>query len=80
VADALGAALERYGREGLAPFLAAWERYDLYRGQRVEIRWGADLVRGIHLGLDAQGALRLDTEQGIQTFQAGEVSLRPEGD
>jgi BirA family transcriptional regulator, biotin operon repressor / biotin---[acetyl-CoA-carboxylase] ligase len=80
VADALGWALERYAREGLAPFLADWERYDLYRGEQVEIRWGADVVRGIHLGLDAHGALRLDTDQGIQTFHAGEVSLRMEGD
>jgi BirA family biotin operon repressor/biotin-[acetyl-CoA-carboxylase] ligase len=78
VAASLVAALERYAREGMAPFLSAWEHYDLYRGERVEIRWGPETIRGIHLGLDPHGALRLETDQGVQTFQAGEVSLRPE--
>jgi BirA family transcriptional regulator, biotin operon repressor / biotin---[acetyl-CoA-carboxylase] ligase len=76
VASTLIVAMERYGREGLAPFLSEWERYDLYRGEQVEIRWGSETVRGIHVGLDAQGALRLDTGSGIRSFQAGEVSLR----
>jgi BirA family transcriptional regulator, biotin operon repressor / biotin---[acetyl-CoA-carboxylase] ligase len=80
VAEALVGAMDRFGREGLTPFLAAWERYDLYRGEAVEVRWGQHRVRGTHLGLDARGALRLDTGAGIETFQAGEVSLRPTGD
>ena len=76
VAEALIQAMDRFGREGLAPFLADWERYDLYRGEQVEVHWGQQRVRGTHLGLDASGALRLDTGAGIETFQAGEVSLR----
>jgi len=80
VAGALISAMERFAREGLTPFLAAWERYDLYRGEQVEVQWGRQRVRGTHLGLDAQGALRLDTGTGIETFQAGEVSLRPAGE
>ncbi len=80
VAAALTEAMARFARDGLGPFLADWERYDLYRGEPVEIRWGRETVRGIHVGLDSQGALRLDTGAGTQTFQAGEVSLRPAGD
>jgi BirA family biotin operon repressor/biotin-[acetyl-CoA-carboxylase] ligase len=80
LAEGLVAAMERFAREGMAPFLADWERYDLYRGEQVEVHWGQQRVCGTHLGLDPQGALRLDTGAGIQTFQAGEVSLRPAGD
>jgi BirA family transcriptional regulator, biotin operon repressor / biotin---[acetyl-CoA-carboxylase] ligase len=80
VAEALVQAMTRFGREGLAPFLADWERYDLYRGEQVEVHWGQQRVRGTHLGLDSNGALRLHTGTGIETFQAGEVSLRPAGD
>ena len=78
VAEALAGAMERFARDGLGPFLADWERYDIYRGQRVEVRWGQQRVRGTYLGLDASGALRLGTGDGIETFQAGEVSLRPD--
>jgi len=80
VADALIRTLERFAREGLGPFLGDWERYDLYRGRQVEVLWGHQQVRGTHLGLDANGALRLDTGSGIATFQAGEVSLRLDED
>lgn len=80
VAEALVAAMDRFSREGLTPFLADWEHYDLYRGEQVEVHWGQQRVRGTHLGLDAQGALRLGTGAGVETFQAGEVSLRPAGD
>ncbi len=80
VAEALVQAMDRFGREGLTPFLDDWERYDLYRGEQVEVHWGQQRVRGTHLGLDANGALRLDTGSGIETFQAGEVSLRSTAD
>jgi BirA family biotin operon repressor/biotin-[acetyl-CoA-carboxylase] ligase len=70
-------AMARYGTEGLAPFLPQWERYDLFRGERVEIRLGDRTAEGIHAGVDDQGALRLERNGIIETFQAGEVSLRP---
>lgn len=77
VAAALVSAMERFARDGLPPFLEEWERYDLYRGEQVQVQWGSETIRGIHLGLDPHGALRLDTADGIRSFQAGEVSLRP---
>ncbi|MEA3274139.1 MAG: bifunctional biotin--[acetyl-CoA-carboxylase] ligase/biotin operon repressor BirA [Pseudomonadota bacterium] len=77
VAERLIGALERYGREGLTPFLEEWERFDLYRGERVEVRLGDRRIVGIHAGITEQGALRLDVGGTLQAFQAGEVSLRP---
>lgn len=76
LAERLTSVMERYGTDGLTPFLADWERFDLYRGERVEIRMGDRTLSGVHAGVTPEGALRLDMDGGIQTFQAGEVSLR----
>ena len=76
---ALVTTLERYGREGLAPFLPLWERYDRYRGERVEIRQGERVITGTQAGITIEGALRLEVAGEVQIFTAGEVSLRPVG-
>jgi len=76
-AEALIMTLERYGREGLAPFLPLWERYDRYRGEVVEIRLGEQRIIGTQAGITTEGALRLEVAGASLTFTAGEVSLRP---
>ena len=76
LAEALTATMERYGREGLDPFLPLWERYDRYRGEEVEIRLGDHLIRGIQAGITAQGTLRLEVAGETRIFNSGEVSLR----
>ena len=76
MAEGLLRTLERYGREGLGPFVGDWEHFDRYRGESVEIRLGEQTRVGIHAGIDEQGALRLAVDGGIRTFHAGEVSLR----
>ncbi len=77
LAERLTNVLARYGTDGLDPFLGEWERFDLYRGEPVEIRLADQTFSGLHAGVTPQGALRLDTDGSIRTFQAGEVSLRP---
>lgn len=74
--EVLTSVMERYGRAGLAPFLAQWERYDQYRGEQVEIRMGKRVITGVQAGITGQGALRLKVDGAVKTFQAGEVSLR----
>jgi BirA family biotin operon repressor/biotin-[acetyl-CoA-carboxylase] ligase len=71
--------LEGYGRVGLNPFLPAWERYDLHRGEQVELRLGDRAIVGTHAGVTAGGALRLNRGGTIETYQAGEISLRLAG-
>jgi len=77
LAEHLTGVMERYGTHGLGPFLAQWERFDLYRGERVEIRVGGQIYAGIHAGVTPQGGLRLEMGRDVRTFEAGEVSLRP---
>ena len=74
---ALCDALERYGRQGLAPFLADWESLDGLRGETVSLHLGERVITGTHAGIDPDGALRLDTPEGERSFNAGEVSFSP---
>ncbi|MFM7533906.1 MAG: biotin--[acetyl-CoA-carboxylase] ligase [Rubrivivax sp.] len=78
VAEPLLRAWLRFEREGLAPFLGAFEARDLLRGQRVTTTL-AGLPTGTAIGVDADGALRVRDEAGrLHRVSAGEVSVRPE--
>ncbi|MBK1694419.1 biotin--[acetyl-CoA-carboxylase] ligase [Chromatium weissei] len=74
--DALFLALTDYEHTGLAPFLDRWRVFDQWQGQRVQLRCGEQQIIGIHAGIANDGALRLNTANGLQQFHAGEVSLR----
>lgn len=75
--DALLEALDRYGREGLAPFLDRWRAHDAYLGEPVRLLIGERAIEGRHAGVGEDGSLLLETSSGRRAFQAGEVSLRP---
>lgn len=73
----LAQALQRFEREGLAPFVARWNALDAYGGQAVAItEHGAVLREGVARGIDAAGCLLLDTADGPAKILAGDVSLR----
>ncbi|MCD6056350.1 MAG: biotin/acetyl-CoA-carboxylase ligase [Gammaproteobacteria bacterium] len=68
--------LPLFEKEGLTPFLTAWSQKDMLYGQAVEVYTVNERIPGIMSGIDEQGALILQTEQGKQTFQMGEVTVR----
>ncbi len=75
--SSLDAALTRFELEGFAAFHAAWHACHAHQAQTVCLQLGhGEAITGVALGVDAQGALQLDTASGIQTFHSGEVSLR----
>jgi BirA family biotin operon repressor/biotin-[acetyl-CoA-carboxylase] ligase len=65
-----------YLQQGLAGFIDEWHQYDLYLGKQVVISSANNTNTGRHLGIDETGGIRIETEGGIRTFHAGEVSLR----
>jgi BirA family biotin operon repressor/biotin-[acetyl-CoA-carboxylase] ligase len=77
VAPPLLAALDRFEREGFAPFVARHARRDLLRG-RVVTTTLQGLDAGIAEGVDAQGALRVRHAGGVALVSSGEVSVRPQ--
>lgn len=70
-------ALQAFEASGFEPCSAAWPQYNQYRGQAVEVRLGERVIHGVDHGIDASGQLLLLTKDGVQSFNAGEVSLRP---
>jgi len=75
--SALDADLARFERDGFAAFRDDWHACHAHQGQPVCIQTGqGETVSGLARGVDAQGALLLETSAGVCTFHSGEVSLR----
>jgi BirA family biotin operon repressor/biotin-[acetyl-CoA-carboxylase] ligase len=62
--------------QGFGAFRAEWENNHLWQGRAVDLLTGADAVQGTVLGIDAQGALRLQVGSEEKVFSGGELSLR----
>lgn len=69
-------ALDRFEASGFGAFAAQWNTLDVSAGRQVELHSAAGTQIGIGKGVDATGALLLQTETGITRFLGGEVSLR----
>jgi len=69
-------AFVQFEQAGFAAFRQDWARYDLARNQPVTLQLPTTTINGIARGVDATGALLLETAAGIRPFLGGEVSLR----
>jgi BirA family biotin operon repressor/biotin-[acetyl-CoA-carboxylase] ligase len=79
ILDRVLTALERFESTGFGAFADDWNRLDISAGRQVELNSASGSVMGLGLGVDAGGALLLDTAAGVRRFQGGEVSLRAAG-
>ena len=71
----LHAAVCRFEREGFTPFAPEWNRYDLTAGRSVRVERQPPLT-GIARGIDAAGALIIESGGQHHAIHSGEVSLR----
>jgi BirA family biotin operon repressor/biotin-[acetyl-CoA-carboxylase] ligase len=62
--------------QGFASLRDEWERNHLWQGAAVNLLAGAEVVGGVVLGIDSQGALRLQVGDSEKVFSGGELSLR----
>ncbi len=62
---------------GLAAFVDAWGEYDAYAQQPVVIHQADASIEGIAKGIDSEGAILIETPDGLRRFYSGDVSLRP---
>jgi len=63
--------ISSFRKEGFNSFKVFWEKYDTLKGHVVIAQ--NKKIKGIAQGVDALGALRLETSGGIKTISAGEV-------
>src|SRR6202012_2882469 len=76
ILDELLSMLLQYERFGFAAFRDAWTALDGLNGRPAQVLVGENVVSGIARGVDADGALLLETEERLQRFVSGEASLR----
>jgi len=68
--------LVEFSQEGLRPFIHEWRDADALRGRMVSIHAGEVTTRGVARGVDLNGALLIETPQGLQRFISGDVTVR----
>lgn len=69
--------LEVFATQGFVALQAEWESYHLYQHRSVRMLLpDGKQIAGVVRGVTGAGALRVETELGVQVFNAGEISLR----
>ena len=68
--------LSDYPVKGFGDYCHEWESYNAHADCLVELHSPGQVISGIMRGVNAQGALRLQTEKGEELFYGGELSLR----
>lgn len=68
--------LDDFSVSGFAPLKQEWSEADAYKGQDAKLILPSSEIPGRCVGVNEKGELALETEQGLQWFNAGEVSLR----
>jgi BirA family biotin operon repressor/biotin-[acetyl-CoA-carboxylase] ligase len=78
IIDELLFALDEFARSGLKTFVNEWRHADALHGAAVRVILGETVHKGLARGIDAGGALLLETPGGLLRFISGEVSVRPD--
>jgi BirA family transcriptional regulator, biotin operon repressor / biotin---[acetyl-CoA-carboxylase] ligase len=74
--DELLSMLGQFEHEGFAAFRDAWMALDALNGRAAQVWLAETAISGTARGVDPEGALLLDTEDGLRRFVSGEASLR----
>lgn len=76
--EGLALSLAQFSREGFAPFREEWLRRHAWQGRQVALSLaGRRVAEGRAVGIAEDGALVLESRQGLARFHSGELSLRP---
>ncbi|MGF1529172.1 MAG: biotin--[acetyl-CoA-carboxylase] ligase [Candidatus Competibacterales bacterium] len=76
VLNALVPTLEAFDEVGLTAVATRWRRFDAAAGRGVTVASPGGPVAGIARGIADDGALLVETPQGLRRFVAGDVRLR----
>lgn len=67
---------KQYEQYGFTAFIKRWQEYDGLIGKHISLAIGSRLVEGIAQGVDSDGALVVQQQQGLNRYHSGEVSVR----
>jgi BirA family biotin operon repressor/biotin-[acetyl-CoA-carboxylase] ligase len=72
----LDKAIQSYLEDGFTRFMPNWPALSAFYKKPVILHLPNEKLEGVEVGIETNGALRLQTQQGIKIFHSGEVSLR----
>lgn len=72
-------ALEDYELKGMQGFVERWNRLDNFKDRPGKLIMGNREIHGTLRGINPQGAVLIETEDGVEPFIGGEISLRGDG-
>jgi BirA family biotin operon repressor/biotin-[acetyl-CoA-carboxylase] ligase len=70
------AGLLEFEQQGLKAFVERWMQADILRGRPVTVTAADGFTKGVARGIDLEGALLVETPQGLLRFISGDVSVR----
>lgn len=76
VISELVAMLAGFEKDGFGPWMQRWLDRDSHAGSAVNVHSGSHHWSGVARGVDRQGALQLETSEGVMSIYGGEVSVR----
>ena len=76
LSEQLQAYIKRHQDRGFSALQAEWQDGHLWQGRSVSLIAGTNQIDGVVLGIDNQGALRLQVDGVEKVFSGGELSLR----
>ncbi len=68
--------VSKFNEDGFSSFEKGWEKYDLLKNQQVMLRLMEHKIFGKALGIDCDGGLKVQHEDTVTTYHAGEISIR----
>lgn len=69
-------AIRDYHQHDMARVVTAWPQFDHFKDQPIRLLMGSHTITGVARGINHQGALLVETEQGIKAYYGGEISVR----
>lgn len=73
---ALVEGLGQFEREGFAAFVDEYAEHDLLRGKALRVQGTQGAMEGVGAGIDARGALLVQTSDGLHSIDSADVSVR----
>ena len=68
--------MQEFARSGFGSFIEEYRAADVLDGSIVTVSGAQEVLQGRACGIDADGALRLSTSEGIERIVSGDVSVR----
>jgi len=68
--------LNQFEREGFGAFVDEYASYDLLHGKALHVQGALGAMDGVGAGVDARGALRLQTREGLRAIDSADVTVR----